>query len=270
MNAGLRGGARLYQWWVFVHLVGVFGTLASHGASIALAFRLRTERDPHHIESILQLSGTSIRAFYLSLGVLLVGGIAAAFNGDLWGYGWIWASVITLVVVMVAMYLVARPYYHRVRFVASAMGAGSAAVTPEEFDTLLRSGRGLATIAIGSMGLITILFLMLFKPNLGFAPATTTAEGSWRADITLIATDLSFSAESIKIASGTNFALGLDNHSSVPHNISINRDDEVLFVGDVFTGPRVIVYEIPPLEPGLYGFRCDVHPEQMTGMIEAR
>jgi plastocyanin len=260
----------MYQWWVFVHLVGVFGTLASHGASIALAFRLRTERDPQRVESVLQLSGASIRAFYLSLGVLLVGGIAATFNGDLWGYGWIWASIITLIVLMVAMYVVARPYYHRVRFIAGAMRAGSTAVTPGEFDTLLRSGRGLATIAIGSVGLLTILFLMLFKPNLGFVPASTTAEGSWRADIAVIATDLSFSAETIRISSGRNLALALDNHSSVPHNISIYRDDEVLFVGDVFTGPRVVVYEVPPLEPGIYGFRCDVHPEQMTGMIEAR
>ena len=261
---------RLYQWWVFVHLVGVFGTLASHGASIALAFRLRSERDPQRVESVLQLSGASIRAFYLSLAVLLVGGIAATFDGDLWSYGWIWASIVTLTAVMVAMYLIARPYYHRVRFVASAMGAGSTAVTPEEFDALLRSRRGLATIAIGSVGLATILFFMLFKPNLGLVPATTTAEGSWRADLTVMATEQSFSVESIKISAGSNLALALDNHSSVPHNISIHRDDAVLFVGEVFTGPRVVVYDVPALDAGTYVFRCDVHPEQMTGMIEAQ
>ena len=261
----------MYQWWVFVHLSGVFGLLVSHGASIALAFQLRRERDPARVETILQLSGNSIRAFYISLIVLLVGAFAATTDGGLWGYGWIWASLVVLTILMVAMYFVARPYYHRIRFVAGAMAAGSTAVTPQQFDDLLRSRRGLATIWIGIAGLAIILYLMLFKPALGIAPQATGAAGtSLASDVTVIATELAFTVDNLTVEAGEPFVLALDSRSSVPHNISIYADEEALFVGDVFSGPEEVAYEIPALEPGSYEFRCDVHPQQMTGVLEAR
>ena len=82
----------MYQWWVFVHLAGVFGLLVSHGVSVAVTFRLRAERDPARAATLLEISSSTITAFYVSLAVLLLGGIVAAFDGGLWGYGWIWAS----------------------------------------------------------------------------------------------------------------------------------------------------------------------------------
>ena len=258
----------MYQWWVFVHLSGVFGLLVSHGASIALAFQLRRERDPARVETILQLSGNSIRAFYISLIVLLVGAFAATTDGGLWGYGWVWASLVVLMLIMVAMYFVARPYYHRIRFVAGAMAAGSTAVTPQQFDDLLRSRRGLATIWIGIAGLAIILYLMLFKPTLGIAPRATGT--SLAPDVTVVAVELVFTEDTFTVEADEPFVLALDNRSSVPHNISISADDEALFVGDVFSGPEEIAYELPALEPGSYAFRCDVHPQQMTGVLEAR
>lgn len=260
----------MYQWWVFVHLAGVFGLLVSHGASIALAFQLRRERNPARVETILQLSGNSIRAFYISLFVLLVGAFAATTDGGLWGYGWIWASLVTLTILMVAMYLVARPYYHRIRFVAGAMAAGSTAVTPQQFDDLLRSRRGLATIWIGLAGLALILYLMLFKPTLGIAPEATRADTSLAPQVTLTATETAFSVDSITVEADEPFVLALDNRSSVPHNLAIYADDEAVFVGDVFAGPKEVAYQLPTLEPGSYEFRCDVHPQQMTGVLEAR
>jgi hypothetical protein len=157
----------LYRWWVYLHLVGAFGLLASHGASIFMAFALRKERDPARVNAMLEMSGSSLRAFYVSLCALLVGGIAATFDGGWWGQRWIWASLAILVLLIVAMYALAHPYYHRVRFVAGALVEGSHAVTPEQFDMLLRSRRPLAIIAIGLAGLALILYLMLFKPTLG-------------------------------------------------------------------------------------------------------
>lgn len=261
----------MYRWWVFVHLSGVFGLLISHGASIALAFQLRRERDPGRIETLLQLSGNSIRVFYTSLIVLLVGAFAATTDGGLWGHGWIWASLVALAMIMVVMYFVARPYYHRIRFVAGAMAAGSTAVTPQQLDELLRSRRGLATISIGLAGLVLILYLMLFKPALGITPRATSAAGTSLApQVTLVATESAFTVDNLTVEADEPFLLALDNRSSVPHNISIYADHEALFVGDVFSGPQEVAHELPALEPGTYEFRCDVHPEQMTGVLEAR
>lgn len=261
----------MYEWWVFAHLAGVFGLLVSHGASVALAFRLRTERDPAQVQSLLQLSGNSIRAFYISLGVLLVGAIAATTDGGLWGYGWIWASLVTLTLVVVAMYILARPYYHRIRFVATAMAAGSSAVTPQQFDDLLRSRRSLAIIWIGFVGLAILLYLMLFKPTLGIAPEPTRAANiRFAPRITVVANETSFLVDRLTADAEETFVLELDNRSSVPHNISVYAGDDAVIIGDVFSGPQKAAIEVPPLEPGIYQFKCDVHPVQMTGILEVR
>src|SRR6266536_4036151 len=144
---------RMYPWWVFVHLVGVFGFLLSHGVSVMVTFRLRKERDPGRITHLLEVSGTSIKGFYWSLAVLLVGGVAAGFLGHWWGQGWIWAAIATLVIVSLAMYVMARPYYRRVGLVARAMAGGSQAVTDAQLDQILRGSRPNTFAALGMVGL---------------------------------------------------------------------------------------------------------------------
>ena len=262
----------MYQWWVFVHLAGVFGLLVSHGVSVAVTFRLRVERDPARAVTLLEISSSSMTAFYASLGVLLLGGVAAAFDGGLWGYGWIWASLATLAAVMVAMYVLARPYYHRIRFVATAMAEGSRAVSPEQFESLLKAPRSLSVAAIGFVGLGLILYLMLFKPTLGMAPASAgqATAGGGAPEVALEASELAFDVRRVRAPAGERFVLSFSNESSVPHNVSIHRDAESLFEGEVFAGPRVVEYAVPALAPGRYGFVCDVHPEQMTGVLVAR
>jgi plastocyanin len=261
----------VYQVWVFVHLAGVFGLLVSHGVSVAVTFRLRAERDPARVVTLLEMSSSSITAFYASLAVLLLGGVVAAFDGDLWGYGWIWASLATLAAVIVAMYVLARPYYHRIRFVATALAEGSAAVTPEQFERLLKAPRSLTVASIGFAGLALILYLMLFKPTLGMAPAPAEPAAVRGPEVSLEASELAFETRRLAAPAEEGFGLRFANNSSVAHNVSIyDRNGEPLFTGDVFTGPRVVEYAIPPLAAGRYEFICDVHPEQMTGTLVAR
>jgi plastocyanin len=257
----------VYQWFVFVHLAGVFGLLASHGVSMVVMFRLRTERDPASVDGLLQLSAASITPFWISTVVLLVGGVVAAFLGDLWSYGWIWASIGTLVVIIVAMFAMARPYYRRVRFVSRAMAEGSQAVAPEQFDRILSSGRPWAVAAVGFVGLALILYLMLFKPTLGLAPEDTPVEATGTA-VHIAAQELSFSTDRLDAPAGEPFRLVFENRASVPHNVSIHGDGQDLFEGEVVAGPTTVTYAVPALDPGEYTFVCDIHPE-MTGTLVA-
>jgi plastocyanin len=172
------------------------------------------------------------------------------------------------------MYALARPYYHRIRFVATAMAEGSHAVTPEQFDGLLKAPRSLSSAAFGFAGLAVILYLMLFKPTLGMAPvagqaaARPTTRGP---QVELGAKELAFDVERLTTPAGERFTLRFDNTSSVSHNVSIHRGDgEALFTGEVFSGPRVMEYAVPALPAGRYQFVCDVHPQQMTGTLVAR
>ena len=261
----------MYQWWVFIHIAGVFGLLVSHGVSMAVTFRLRTERDPARAVTLLEISSSTISAFYISLAVLLLGGIAAAFEGGLWGYGWIWASLATLAAIFIAMYAIARPYYHRIRFVATALAEGSRAVTSEQFEKLLKAPQPLSIAGIGFAGLAVILYQMLFKPTHGMAPAVPGQTTGGGPEVALEASELSFGVRRLTAPADERFTLRFSNESSVPHNVSIyRRDGEPLFTGEVFTGPSVIEYAIPALASGSYQFVCDVHPQQMTGTLEAR
>jgi plastocyanin len=272
----------VYQWWVLIHLVGVFTFLASHGVSMIITFRLQRERDPRHVASLLQLSSSTISVFYVSLGVLLAGGIVAASLGNLWGYGWIWAALIMLVLVSLAMYGMARPYYRRVRFVTNAIVEGSQAVSAEQYDSILGSGRPMTIAGIGLVGLLVILYLMLFKPTLGLAPTQAVAQargttssstsGGSGVMVSLAAAELSFSTEHLSAPADKKFILTFDNRAAgVTHNVEIlTSGGQVVFNGSLVSGPHRVAYHVPPLNPGTYRFICTVHPQQMTGTLVAR
>lgn len=261
----------MYQWWVFLHLLGVFGFLISHGVSVAVAFRLRKERDPKRVQALLQVSSASISAFYPAMGLLLIGGVAGAFVGNLWGYGWIWASIVLLLVVSGAMYSVARPYYRRLRFITDAMVDGSEAVSSEQYAEVLRS-RQLTIAGLGFAGLVLILYLMLFKPTLGMAPQLPASPAAATATPSLAASELSFNSDRLTVPASRPFQLSFDNQASgVPHNVSISdQAGKTIFTGETFSGPESVTYAVPALQSGAYRFVCDVHPQQMTGTMVAR
>jgi hypothetical protein len=154
-----------YQWWKFVHVLGVFAFLLSHGVSVGVALRLRRERDPVRVLTLVQLSGSSIAAFYVSLLLLVGAGVALGFLGHWWSYIWVWTAIGVLVVTMLLMYAIATPYFRKIRVVAGAMAQGSQAVTGEQFDELLTSSRLFLVVVIGVVGLGLILWLMIMQPH---------------------------------------------------------------------------------------------------------
>jgi len=265
----------VYRWWVFVHLVGVFGFLAAHGVSMSVAFRLRRERDPRKVTELLQLSASTVKGMYVSVLVLLVGGIVAGFVGHWWSAGWIWAALGLLILITLAMYGLARPYYQRVGFVARAMAEGETSLGQDQFDQVLRSSRGVWVIVIGIGGLVAILYLMLFKPALGFSSTTAapvpTVSGP---SVAIAASELAFDVPSVDAPAGVAFTIVFDNKAAgVPHNVSIYTDasaSTAILQGKIVTGPTTVTYRVRALDPGTYFFRCDVHPTQMTGDLVAK
>jgi plastocyanin len=265
----------VYQWWVFVHLVGVFGFLLAHGASVMVLFRLRAERDPRRVNDLLQLSASSVRGFYASLGLLLLGGVVAGFLGHWWSYGWIWGAIVILVLTSLAMYGMARPYYARVRLVARALSEGSTAVSTEQFDGVLKSSRPVTIAVIGSVGLVAILYLMVFKPSLGFAPGSggtpPAATGSLPTGptVNVAARANAFTSTTLNAPASQPFSIVFANDDpGTLHNVAIYSNSSasaVLFRGALVAGPKTVVYRVPSLPPGTYFFRCDAHPDLMKG-----
>jgi plastocyanin len=96
------------------------------------------------------------------------------------------------------------------------------------------------------------------------ASATPPAE----ADVTIDAESNAFSADTITLTAGEPMQLFFRNLDGSEHNVAIYTDDsaaQALFVGENVSDGAVL-YELPPLEPGEYFFRCDVHPS-MTGTV---
>jgi plastocyanin len=87
---------------------------------------------------------------------------------------------------------------------------------------------------------------------------------------TVVAKDIAFDTDTIELPADAPSQIVMDNQDAgVPHNIAIYADDtlsEVLFQGELITGPAQVTYEIPALPAGEYYFQCDVHPN-MNGTV---
>ena len=158
-----------YSWWVYLHILGAFAFAFGHGASGLAAFRIRATRDPAQVRTLLDVSAMSLGVTYVGLLLLLVGGIAAGIVGDHFGRGWIWASLGILVLIMVAMYAMATPFYGQLRVAAGAKPKDpkadpTPAVSQADIDALAGSNRPVVLLAIGAIGFLVILWLMVLKP----------------------------------------------------------------------------------------------------------
>lgn len=154
----------MYQWLVFVHLLGLVIFALCHGVSLFVAFRVRRIADPAVAAGYLQLSQSANQAMYLGLLLLAIGGIGAASTGNLWGQPWILASIVVLVVVIVLMYAVGAAYYYRLRD-ALAGKDGAPPLTGAELTQRLSTRRPEALAAIGGVGLVVLIWLMVLKPT---------------------------------------------------------------------------------------------------------
>jgi hypothetical protein len=160
----------MYGLVVLLHVLGAFSFVAAHGVSMVAAFRLRGERDRIRQATLLELSQIGVGVSYVGLLILLAAGILAGFMGDHWGRGWIWASLGTLVAVAVLMYVVATPFYGRMRAAAGVGGMGRSAdqfkppATEADLDALPGSIRPMLLAAVGGAGLVVIIWLMMLKP----------------------------------------------------------------------------------------------------------
>jgi hypothetical protein len=161
----------LYQWVVLLHVVAAFTFALAHGVSAGVALKLRGERELPRVQALLDLSQVATGGMYGSIVVLLIAGIAAAFIAGLWGKGWIWAAIVLLVVMFAAMYARATPWFADLRRAAGqgyfVIGKGAQpAERPdaEKLATLTASSRPMEIAAIGYVGLVLILWLMVLKP----------------------------------------------------------------------------------------------------------
>lgn len=161
----------MYRWIVFLHIIGILGFLLAHGASVSVSFALRRERNLERVRTLLDLSSNSYGLMYISLLVLLVGGIVSGLMGHWWRMGWIWVSLVLLFAILVSMYVYGTRIYSGIRAAVEMPNhergqeqLPAETASAEEIDTLLRRGNPVLLTVIGYGGFAVITWLMIFKP----------------------------------------------------------------------------------------------------------
>ena len=154
----------VWQWWLLLHLTGVLVFVGAHGVSMFVMYRIRSERDRRRIAELIALSGTTTRPMYIGLLILTIGGVGAGLSLHLFSQWWLWISIAILLVTIGLMTGLAKPYFRRVTAACEIRPSGVPRVSDEELEQLLRSGEMNAITAVGAVGLLAILYLMLFKP----------------------------------------------------------------------------------------------------------
>jgi plastocyanin len=90
---------------------------------------------------------------------------------------------------------------------------------------------------------------------------------------TVTAQGLQFDTDQIDLPAGQPSSITFDNQDAgIPHNIAIYGDAslaDVLFQGELLTGPGSTDYAVPALDAGEYFFHCDVHPDMQGTVVVA-
>ncbi len=152
-------------------MIGVFLFLLAHGVSAAVMLRLRGERDPAAVRTLLDLSRRSMATMGVGFVIWFFGGILAGFSGNYWTTGryWIWASLLIALAIVIVMTPFGRMYLNRVR-TAVGVDPQTGLVDPRAtfdgaaLDRAIDSGRPLLVATLGFGGIVVLAGMMIFKP----------------------------------------------------------------------------------------------------------
>jgi hypothetical protein len=166
-----------YNWWVLLHIACVLAFVGTHGVSMIVLYRMRKERDRRRLEELIAFSGSTVRPMYVCLAAVLLSGVIAGLRspvkwftgvpGDALSAVWIWAAIGVLVITSLLMSLFAAPYFKRVTEACAVRPTGVPRKSDEELNDILRGPVFHVINLTGTLGLLVILYLMIFKPGLG-------------------------------------------------------------------------------------------------------
>jgi len=157
-------------WLKLIHVVAGFTFALAHGVSAFTAIRLRGERDPARVTALLDLSKISLPISDLAILVLLASGIASGFVVGYWSQLWIWVSIGVLVFLFIFMSVRGVQHHDAIRHALGLAGfydkknAPVPEADPAALARALDSPRALELAAVGGIGLLAILYLMVVKP----------------------------------------------------------------------------------------------------------
>ena len=160
----------IYGALVFLHATAILLFFIAHGASMAVAFRLKAESDPARVRALLDLSRFSLGTPTIVVAAVgFVTGILVGFMGDHWGRLWIWLSLVLFVAIAGLMTPLASLRLQPIRTAAGMSTSGprpteAGPEDPAEMRRLIDAWNPVPIGVVGLTGFIVILWLMLAQP----------------------------------------------------------------------------------------------------------
>jgi hypothetical protein len=161
----------LIRWLVFVHVLAALTFFLAHGASAAMALRVRKETDFVRIRAMLDLSESTIELMFVSFLAMGLTGIALPFLIHIWNKAWVWVSIILMIFVFIWMVwmnereykilrkLVGLPYRQGSKEFPAEAPANAGQVVDQ-----LKKINVTGLIVVGYLIPAFVLWLMIFKP----------------------------------------------------------------------------------------------------------
>lgn len=162
---------KLVPWILFLHILSALTFFLTHGTSVAMAFKIRSETNFNRIRAMLELSSSTFMTMILSFAFMGLTGLILPFILKLWGKGWIWASIILMVIVMVQMGFMNDKRYKTLRkLVGLPYMQGNKELpaeepaSQEEVEAHLKKLKVGELVVVGYVIPMIVLWLMVFKP----------------------------------------------------------------------------------------------------------
>jgi len=161
----------LVPWLVFLHTLSAITFFLAHGTSMAMAFQIRKETDFARIRAMLDLSASTFMVMIVALLVMGLSGLTMPFILKLWGKGWIWASIVLMVLVVVQMGIMNDKRFKHLRRLVGLpymIGGKNFPAEPpasqEEVEAQLKKLKVTDLVIVGYGIPMIVLWLMVFKP----------------------------------------------------------------------------------------------------------
>lgn len=161
----------LIPWLVFLHTLSALTFFLAHGASIAMAFKIRKETDFARIRAMLDLSGSTIGVMFIAFLSMGLTGLVMPFILKIWNKGWIWISIVLMIGVVLQMGFMNEKRYKILRkLVGLPYMQGSKEFPAEppasqsEVEAHLKKLNMHELVTVGYVIPMIVLWLMVFKP----------------------------------------------------------------------------------------------------------
>jgi hypothetical protein len=159
------------RWLIFLHVLAALTFFLAHGASAAMAFKVRKETDLTRIRAMLELSESTIELMFVSFLMMGLTGVVLPFFIHIWNKVWVWTSIILMVFVFIQMVWMNERAYKTLRKLVGLpyrQGSKEYPAEPlssaEEVAAQLKKLNVRGLVIVGYVIPAIVLWLMIFKP----------------------------------------------------------------------------------------------------------